>query len=297
MKRVFLPSLILLITILPVAPAVSLEYIKISGTIKTNSLDPGPASLSAEFNFTPARGEVSGDGKYSIILPRNTPIFFYIATPRFHFKNKEPKVFNENTLLDFQLPLPLQFSGKVVDAQGKSIGAGDVFIDQGGLRDEYEGMSGLVDNLGSSLWGIKHSNSWSKVDELGNFNIPSYWSDRPRSLLITRNTSDSSTPKFLWRSAPFKGVIPKNFIACIPVNFGQELVLPKDCSEDENAWRDRTIKELAADKAAADLLAQQNAAAAKTAGTKKTSITCVKGKVTKKVSAINPKCPAGFKRR
>jgi membrane protein involved in colicin uptake len=30
---------------------------------------------------------------------------------------------------------------------------------------------------------------------------------------------------------------------------------------------------------------------------KKTTITCVKGKLTKKVTAINPKCPAGFKKK
>jgi hypothetical protein len=30
---------------------------------------------------------------------------------------------------------------------------------------------------------------------------------------------------------------------------------------------------------------------------KKTSITCVKGKSSKKVTAVNPKCPAGFKKK
>lgn len=30
---------------------------------------------------------------------------------------------------------------------------------------------------------------------------------------------------------------------------------------------------------------------------KKTSITCVKGKTTKKVTAINPKCPKGYKKK
>jgi hypothetical protein len=30
---------------------------------------------------------------------------------------------------------------------------------------------------------------------------------------------------------------------------------------------------------------------------KKTTITCVKGKTTKKVTAVNPKCPAGFKKK
>jgi hypothetical protein len=31
------------------------------------------------------------------------------------------------------------------------------------------------------------------------------------------------------------------------------------------------------------------------AASKKTTITCVKGKLTKKVTAVKPKCPAGYK--
>jgi hypothetical protein len=30
---------------------------------------------------------------------------------------------------------------------------------------------------------------------------------------------------------------------------------------------------------------------------KKTTITCVKGKTTKKVTGVNPKCPAGYKKK
>ena len=55
----------------------------------------------------------------------------------------------------------------------------------------------------------------------------------------------------------------------------------------------------AADKAAADKAAADKAAADKAAAAakKKTTISCVKGKVTKKVSGINPKCPAGYKKK
>jgi hypothetical protein len=42
------------------------------------------------------------------------------------------------------------------------------------------------------------------------------------------------------------------------------------------------------------LIAKQEAAA-KAAVTKKTTITCIKGKLTKKVTAVNPKCPTGYK--
>jgi len=63
-------------------------------------------------------------------------------------------------------------------------------------------------------------------------------------------------------------------------------------------------KQEAEAKAAADLKAKQEAearvaadklAAAKLASMKKTTITCVKGKVTKKVTAVKPRCPTGYK--
>lgn len=61
-------------------------------------------------------------------------------------------------------------------------------------------------------------------------------------------------------------------------------------------------------KAAAELKAKQEAetaaelkakqeAEAKASALKKTTITCVKGKLTKKVTAIKPKCPSGYKKK
>ena len=55
-------------------------------------------------------------------------------------------------------------------------------------------------------------------------------------------------------------------------------------------------KEEAAALVAAELKAKQEAAA-KTAAIKKTTITCVKGKLVKKVIAIKPKCPTGYKKK
>ena len=46
----------------------------------------------------------------------------------------------------------------------------------------------------------------------------------------------------------------------------------------------------------ADLKAKQEAEA-KAAATKKTTITCVKGKLTKKVTSVKPKCPVGYKKK
>jgi secreted trypsin-like serine protease len=60
-------------------------------------------------------------------------------------------------------------------------------------------------------------------------------------------------------------------------------------------------KQEAEAKAAAELKAKQEAEAAAevkaAAAKKKKTITCVKGKTIKKVTAVNPKCPSGYKRK
>ena len=50
---------------------------------------------------------------------------------------------------------------------------------------------------------------------------------------------------------------------------------------------------LGAGWAAAELKAKQESAA-KAAAAKKTTITCTKGKLTRKITAVRPKCPSGF---
>ena len=62
------------------------------------------------------------------------------------------------------------------------------------------------------------------------------------------------------------------------------------------AKKDAEAKATAA-KAAAAKAAAAKAAAAKAAALKKTTITCVKGKLTKKVTAVKPVCPAGYKKK
>ena len=53
-----------------------------------------------------------------------------------------------------------------------------------------------------------------------------------------------------------------------------------------------------ADRLAGELKAKQETEArAKSQATKKTTISCIKGKLVKKVTAVNPKCPAGYKKK
>jgi len=64
---------------------------------------------------------------------------------------------------------------------------------------------------------------------------------------------------------------------------------------DAKAAADKVVAEAKAE--AARILAEANAQAKATAAAKKTTITCVKGKLTKKVTAVKPVCPKGYKKK
>jgi hypothetical protein len=64
---------------------------------------------------------------------------------------------------------------------------------------------------------------------------------------------------------------------------------------EEKAAVELKTKQEAEERAAAELKAKQEAAIKVTG--KKSTITCVKGKLIKKVTAVSPKCPAGYKKK
>ena len=73
-----------------------------------------------------------------------------------------------------------------------------------------------------------------------------------------------------------------------------ELKAKQEADERARTEAELKAKQEAEAKAAAELKAKQEADA-KAAALKKTTITCVKGKLTKKVTAVKPKCPSGYK--
>ena len=87
-----------------------------------------------------------------------------------------------------------------------------------------------------------------------------------------------------------------------PDFFIKRFVLVSKAEEEAKAKAAAELKakQEAEAKAAAELKAKQEAdakAAAIAAANKKTTITCIKGKLTKKVTAAKPKCPAGYKKK
>ena len=74
------------------------------------------------------------------------------------------------------------------------------------------------------------------------------------------------------------------------------LLLQAKAETEARAAAELKAKQDAEAKAAAELKAKQEAAA-KAPVAKKTTIICVKGKLTKKVTAVKPKCPTGYKKK
>ena len=74
------------------------------------------------------------------------------------------------------------------------------------------------------------------------------------------------------------------------------LLLQTKAEIETKAAAELKAKQEAEAKAAAELKAKQEAAT-KAPAAKRTTITCVKGKLTKKVTAVNPKCPTGYKKK
>ncbi len=101
------------------------------------------------------------------------------------------------------------------------------------------------------------------------------------TLLVSDVNSTSITlhlvPKSLSRSDEFKNLV--------------------DLSKAAKAAAELKAKQEAEAKAAAELKAKQEAEAKALAAKRKTTITCMRGKTVKKVTAVSPKCPSGFKRK
>ena len=80
---------------------------------------------------------------------------------------------------------------------------------------------------------------------------------------------------------------------CDSIDPSSSRVTLSDALFAEAAAKASSLKAEAEAKAKAEAEAKAKAEAAK----KKTTITCIKGKITKKVTAVNPKCPTGYKKK
>ena len=142
----------------------------------------------------------------------------------------------------------------------------------------------------------------SRGADIGNYTvIGTQLKSNKHILLISGMDSSSITVHFasssLTSSSEFKDLVTKG--AEQRLKLDQEAQSTAKAAAEAKAAADLKAQQAAEAKAAADLKAKQEAEAkaVPAAVAKKSTISCVKGKLIKKVTAVNPKCPAGYKKK
>ncbi len=243
--------------ILNITPnAVAIDYIRLTGVVQSNSVDRSGSTyvrlwLQGQFGGQIlADAEVQANGNYSILVPKNTPVEIALMVFNGGFSGwRKSTTFTQDSILNFNIPLGLKISGRIVDAQGNPLGNAFVRMDE--FNDPMDAYQ--ISNDGSLWTGYRQTQS-VRADAAGNFILYSYPTREvgfKRTLII----ESSGTPGFTWISPKFIVESPTQFVVCIPINFGASLSLPTYCSQDQ-------VAKAIADKAAADAKAAADKAVA-----------------------------------
>jgi hypothetical protein len=137
---------------------------------------------------------------------------------------------------------------------------------------------------------VECSSGWFE-DAAGN--LSNYWNTPPTSDCIPKATQAASAAKdFDNLKQVYSNLAQENEnfqqLRIIPTSLQNRLSLLPLISSDADLIKSKMdLLDL--------LITQERAAQAKTTAVKKTTITCIKGKLTKKVTAIKPMCPSGYK--
>jgi hypothetical protein len=181
--------------------------------------------------------------------------------------------------MTFTVKIPVsqkKISLKIVDASGNSIANS---FASASLTGKYSfAQSGLNWELETAV----HGNGESTSSVTGIFQYY-FYEGTSFSLNIwdKGRSTQATTPKSI------KVTKDLEVVMCLPLNFPAGVrTLSLDCLQVQMEQELQAAAKAAADKAAA---------VTKAASAKKSTITCIKGKLTKKVTAVKPKCPAGYK--
>jgi hypothetical protein len=317
--------------LLPVNLAKAAAFAEYSGKIVKSD---GTAFPVGEAQCNQSKAILSSiDGTYKIICDTSSEIKFtlynFVDSPRFCvLESLDSKSASQviiyvdlkkvsGTTLSVTMPAPITISLTLVDAQNKP--STGYYLQA--RRGEDNSDSDEFDFKFTTPEGIKligSQNLHRGCSFYANSN-PVNFALYPGAFLgsLTIYANSTRTPaeqRGIVNTGPLFGFNSQSIKMCMPVNFGTSLTLPPDCYDGkavkaavEKAARDKAAAERAAieqaarDKAALERAAEAERAAAekaardKAASEKRQTITCLKGKLTKKVTAIKPKCPSGYK--
>jgi hypothetical protein len=214
--------------------------------------------------------------KMTSVLVSGTDVRKYLAAyPEWHQPNQ--------TILDFGIPNNDK-DGSVCDGDS---GAG-FFIQKGNVRYYLGAVGGFqagITNCNAPLGRFAPNGGMSGVN-------PAH-----TSLALIREAEDFVANEKKLEAIQEAARVAAELKAKQEAETKAAAELKAKQEADAKAAAELKAKQEADAKALADQLAAEKLAATKAASLKKTTITCVKGKLTKKVTATNPKCPTGYKKK
>ena len=169
------------------------------------------------------------------------------------------------------------------------------------ISDLTKGTKNVIGSIETNSRIAKASN-WNNFIEYWGQSVPcdAVGAATAKFYVPTSNNPkvEISSPRFSRPSQPCVmsagDTPPSGFIGDAVIRFGGASQEPST----QTMPYTKTKAQLAADKATLDKAASEKAPSEKAGGViKRTSITCTKGKIAKKVTGIQPKCPAGYKRK
>ena len=314
MKRILLAVACSLLMVVSMPSALSAQYVQITGQLTNYEGRPiggNPDVMVAIVSGSETIAQIDASGRYSLNLPASvsTELSFQIsetgydadvgsgllAKPIYSNSNWEtfiPSGFAENTTVNLQLPKPIRINFTVTDAQSKTLS--NAVIAPG--FDPYD----TYQNGGYSWtgWSAEQNGPGDIFSSDGTFQLYFYpTSETTLTYCQVQSPSHPYCSTGSIKTPVFSALEDSSYQLCLPINLGTNNSTPSTCIDSVIA-ADKAAKlaavlayKAAADKAAADKAAADKAAAGLS---KKTTISCIKGKIKKSISGINPKCPPGF---
>jgi hypothetical protein len=281
------------------------ETAEAAGAIAQDVLDAANATTDAAISAANAADEVAGLYEQSLSNSGSWKEVLFSLIDQLTIENADlAKKINEQTEL-------ISIAQKETEALAAKIASGTLQIDDftkvltdskvklTTLKADTKNASAYeiaisklttaISGLSDSISSIKYSNSSQKLNLLSiNSSISRYNS----SILLLK----SITSKNISSIEKAKKIISDEAAA--------ELKTKQEADAKVAADKAAAEAKIAADKAAAEAkiaadkaAAEAKIAADKAAAAKKTTITCIKGKLIKKVTAVKPACPKGYKKK
>jgi hypothetical protein len=251
--------------------------------------------------------------QYGTLSPRKMTSYLVSNEElRNYFRNNAQKISQNQTILDYGVPNSEKF-GSVCDGDSGS----GFFVEKGDTR-YYLGLVGGLQagipncmneswstfGVGGGMSGITATNKFVPlineaeliVAEDKQRELKKVEDERAAAELKAKQEADAKAAAELKAKQEAEAKAAAELKAKQEADAKAAAELKAKQEADAKAAAELKAKQEADAKAAAELKAKQEADA-KAAALKKTTITCLKGKLVKKVTAVKPVCPKGYKKK